>query len=272
MALHGATRKTGGSRAVIEVKVGVVPLERNWSMERKLRIAQYGCGQMSVYTMRYAMEKGADIVCAFGRSHNLGKDIGDIAGVAATLDSRHRARLWLSLTTMSQARKQQVESPQNALDRDAADLHAAVADLVRVYQFRDRDRICCHDISVTQCYALETLVEHGPLRLSALADRLFLDKSTTSRVVGTLVKKGYVEQGADAQDGRAIALNATRNGRSLCARITDDLVDQQKQLLQDLDPDVRAGVVRVLRRLAQAADARFRSGKACCAPSDDGCA
>ena len=178
---------------------------------------------------------------------------------------------------MSQAVKQEHESPATALDRDAADLQSAVADLVRVYQFRDRDRICCHDISVTQCYALETLVEHGPLRLSALADRLFLDKSTTSRVVGTLVKKGYVEQGADAHDGRAIALNATRKGRSLCARITGDLVDQQKQLLQDLDPDVRAGVVQVLRRLAQAADARFRSGtvagegKACCAPSDDVC-
>src|SRR5215217_8992063 len=146
------------------------------------------------------------------------------------------------------------------LELDAAALHAAVSDLVRVYQFRDRDRICCHDISVTQCYALETLVEHGPLRLSSLADRLFLDKSTTSRVVGTLVKKGYVEQGVDAQDGRAIALSVTRKGRSLCGRITDDLVDQQKQLLQDLDPDVRTGVVQVLRRLAQAADARFRSG------------
>ena len=151
---------------------------------------------------------------------------------------------------MPQKVKQQHESPETALDRDAAELHTAVADLVRVYQFRDRDRICCHDISVTQCYALETLVEHGPLRLSALADRLFLDKSTTSRVVGTLVKKGYVEQSDDAQDGRAIALNATRKGRNLCGRITDDLVDQQKQLLQDLDPDVRAGVVQVLRRLA----------------------
>src|SRR5262245_55668587 len=83
------------------------------------------------------------------------------------------------------------------LDRDAADLQAAVADLVRVYQFRDRDRICCHDVSVTQCYALETLVAHGPLRLSGLAERLFLDKSTTSRVVAALVKKGYVEQGPD---------------------------------------------------------------------------
>ena len=179
---------------------------------------------------------------------------------------------------MSSATKEQLETPEATLGRDAADLQAAVADLVRVYQFRDRDRICCHDISVTQCYALETLVEHGSMRLSALADRLFLDKSTTSRVVTTLVKKGYVEQGPDAQDGRAIAVRATRKGRNLCARITDDLVGQQKQLLQDLDPEVRTGVVQVLRRLTQAADARFRSGtvsggaKICCAPSDDACA
>ena len=162
------------------------------------------------------------------------------------------------------------------LEHDAAELQAAVADLVRVYQFRDRDRICCHDISVTQCHALESLVEHGPMRLSALAERLFLDKSTTSRVVGTLVKKGYVEQGADAEDGRAIALRVTRQGRSLCARITDDLVEQQRLLLQDLDPEIRSGVVEVLRRLARAADARFRSGTldgkaSCCVPSDGTC-
>ena len=114
-----------------------------------------------------------------------------------------------------------------ALDRDAAALQTAVADLVRVYQFRDRDRICCHDISVTQCYALETLVDRGPMRLGALAERLFLDKSnTTSRVVGSLVKKGYVEQQAEAGDKRATALLATPRGRRLCARITQDLVTQ----------------------------------------------
>ncbi len=53
-------------------------------MDRKLRIAQYGCGKMSVYTMRYAIEKGAEIVCAFGRSSNIGKDIGEIAGIGKT--------------------------------------------------------------------------------------------------------------------------------------------------------------------------------------------
>jgi DNA-binding MarR family transcriptional regulator len=110
------------------------------------------------------------------------------------------------------------------------------------------------------------------MRLSALATRLFLDKSTTSRVVGTLVRKGYVEQRADARDGRATTLSATRQGRTLCARITGELVAQQKLLLQDLDPAVRSGVVQVLRRLAHAADARFRSGVSAgsgtCGPAD----
>jgi MarR family transcriptional regulator, 2-MHQ and catechol-resistance regulon repressor len=144
--------------------------------------------------------------------------------------------------------------------RAAAALHAAVSDLVRVYQFRDRDRICCHDISVTQCYALELLAERGPLRMGALAEQLFLDKSTTSRVVTTLVRKGYVEQKPDAADGRAVALSVTRAGRGLYERITDDLVEQQEALLSDLDPALRDGVTRVIRRLAEAADARFRSG------------
>ena len=162
------------------------------------------------------------------------------------------------------------QTRKSALDRDAEGLQAAVADRVRVYQFRDRDSICCHDVSVTQCYALETLVEHGPLRLGALAQRMFLEKSTMSRVVATLVKKGYVEPHADPSDGRALALRATRRGRALCRRITDDLVAQQRQLLGDLDPAVRAGVIDVIRRLAHAADARFRSrvsvGDSCCGP------
>jgi DNA-binding MarR family transcriptional regulator len=98
------------------------------------------------------------------------------------------------------------------------------------------------------------------MRLGELTDRLFLDKSTTSRVVRTLVKKGYVEQRADPRDGRATAISATRAGRTLCAKITNALVEQQQALLADFDPEVRAGVIDVVGRLARAADARFRAG------------
>ncbi len=177
---------------------------------------------------------------------------------------------------MTRATTTAADVKPTALEHDAVALQTAVADLVRVYQFRDRDRICCHDISVTQCHALETLIEHGPMRLGALAEGLLLDKSTTSRVIGTLVKKGYVEQQAEASDRRATRLQATPKGRRLCARITEDLVEQQKELLQEMAPDVRAGVIQVIRGLARAADARFRAGvsagssASCCAPGENG--
>src|SRR5947208_16550647 len=104
-------------------------------------------------------------------------------------------------------------------NEEATRLYAALSDLVRVYQFRDRDRICCHDISVTQCYALEALVAGGPQTLNQLAGTLLLDKSTASRVLDALVAKGYATRKPHPEDGRAVLLAATAQGRRLYERI-----------------------------------------------------
>lgn len=51
-------------------------------MNRKVKVAQYGCGKMSVYLMRYVIEHGGELVAAFDTNPAvIGKDTGELMGM-----------------------------------------------------------------------------------------------------------------------------------------------------------------------------------------------
>jgi MarR family transcriptional regulator, 2-MHQ and catechol-resistance regulon repressor len=152
-----------------------------------------------------------------------------------------------------------------ALARDTEELYDALEDLLRVYQFRDRDRICCFDVSVSQCYALEGLVRRGPMTLNDLAAYLYLDKSTASRVVDALERKGYVARSPHPRDRRAVLLEPTPKGRELEGTIRESILAEERQLLADFTPEVRQAMTLLIRRLARAASASIAAGgESCC--------
>jgi DNA-binding MarR family transcriptional regulator len=150
-----------------------------------------------------------------------------------------------------------------ALRSDVAAFSEAIQDLLRLYQFRDRERICCYDITVSECYALEALLRGGPQTLNEVARALRLDKSTASRVIRSVEEKGYVLRGAHPEDGRALVLEISTRGRALVDRIQADLEARYRSLLEGVDAESRRAVLTVIRRL----HAEAACGPACGEPA-----
>lgn len=138
------------------------------------------------------------------------------------------------------------------LRADALALQQALTDLVRAYQSRDREAICCYDISLGQSHALERLTREGPMTMSEVASALFLEKSSASRLVDGLVKKGYVVRRADPDDGRSVRIEVTKRGRALSERLEEDLVAERSALLADFSDRERRTIVSAMGKLAQA--------------------
>ena len=152
-----------------------------------------------------------------------------------------------------------------SLQADAEALRRALSELVRVIQFRDRDRACCYGVSVSQCYALKAVADAGALTINELAAHLYLDKSTASRVAGGLVRHGLLQRRADPDDARSVRLTLTSRGRALHERILGDLDAEYASLLQDFEPEVRSAVTELTARVTGALAARVEaSGGSCC--------
>ena len=143
------------------------------------------------------------------------------------------------------------------LQMDAFDLQEALSELVQACQFRDRKATYYHGISVTQCYALSSVAAHWAMTLSELASELYLDKSTTSRVVDSLVEKGYARRARDSEDARALSIEPTEKGIALSSRIQRDLLKETRNLIADDSPAVRRAAIRVVARLARLASKKF---------------
>ncbi len=153
---------------------------------------------------------------------------------------------------------------RKALERDAAALQRVLTELIRVYQFRDRDAVCCYDVSPGQCHGLERLANRGPMSLNEFAASLYLEKSSASRLADGLERKGYLTRKPRVDDARYLQLELTKRGRTLHDRIERDLIEERAQVLADLTEEERKLVIESIARLCGAASARVSTEAGCC--------
>jgi len=145
-------------------------------------------------------------------------------------------------------------------------MHQVTKELSRRYQFRDRNAICCHGLSVTQCYTLDALADGGVLTVTALARHLFLAVSTVTRILEPLERKDLVRRRQGTGDRREVRVAITPRGRALLGRIRADLVATQRALIAPLARAEREAVLKTLEGLVEAVT-RWQDG---CGPGGCG--
>jgi MarR family 2-MHQ and catechol resistance regulon transcriptional repressor len=153
-------------------------------------------------------------------------------------------------------REKHRSAARTAVERDAAALFAVMTDLLRYYQFRDRDRMGYHGLTITQSYVMEALIRRGGITLNDLAVEMNLDKSTLSRVVDGLERKRAVKRTANPTDGRSTLIQATPSGRRRRELIEADIIAENAEVIAGFTAPVRRKLVELIAALTRAARQR----------------
>lgn len=139
---------------------------------------------------------------------------------------------------------------------DGKKIYQALSDLARRYQFRNRDEVCCYGLTVSQCYALQSLFDEGEMSSSALSARLGLDLSTTTRLLDQLSRKKLILRARSSEDARVRNIRLTDAGSRLISRIENDFGTMLAQALDEFDPKVIKVLPDILRALTGSLDCR----------------
>lgn len=149
------------------------------------------------------------------------------------------------------------------IDTQAERMHRLTKELLRKYQLRDRNEIICCGVSISQCYALDILGDHGEMTMQSLAQKMFLDKSTTSRIADPLVQRKLVSRRFDDADRRIIMVGLTAAGAKLLGGMRSSQIDSQRQILERVSPAQRRQLIESLEILSNAVHDWLAT---CCVP------
>ncbi|MBA3867896.1 MAG: MarR family transcriptional regulator [Anaerolineae bacterium] len=105
-----------------------------------------------------------------------------------------------------------------------------------------------HDVSIIQIRLLGVLRDREP-GMMELAKFLNLDKSSVTGLVDRAERRGLVQRTTTPEDGRAIRVSVTANGRELIAEVTAEIEGEIHTLVAGLSDDERKQMTAIASRI-----------------------
>lgn len=124
--------------------------------------------------------------------------------------------------------------------------------LIRTLGLHQPDRTPCgQPVSVAEAHALLELGREPGLSQNGLAARLRLEKSTVSRIVSALEKRGWVARRRNPHDTRVVHVHLTDAGRDAAATLAASRQAKFERIFAAIPPAERYAVLSSLDTLLQ---------------------
>jgi DNA-binding MarR family transcriptional regulator len=108
------------------------------------------------------------------------------------------------------------------------------------------------DFSLSEMFALLALSAEAPLSQQGLAEQLQLEKSTVSRLITHLERRGWVKRVRDLHDTRMFRVQLSDAGHTKAELLIRSLAQRHERLLAALKPDEQEALAYGLSALVRA--------------------
>jgi len=144
-----------------------------------------------------------------------------------------------------------VSTDDRASSRVLGDLEAEFAALWQLRKVRAREfaTLLHPQLDPTALPLIGELGGHGPLRPTALAERLHLDLSTVSRQLTAVSRLGLVQRFADPDDARARLVDLTPEAREKFTGYRRRMLAQWRRSVESWDVGDVETLTKLLQRL-----------------------
>jgi DNA-binding MarR family transcriptional regulator len=128
------------------------------------------------------------------------------------------------------------------------ELTDALIGICRQFGAAERTAICCGDVNVAQCVALQFL-KAGAQTVSALADYMGVTRGSATKLADGMEEKGWIVRVRDEDDGRRVLLQLSPDGIKLASELRQRTESLVNVTVNDLDKNDVKTLLRALQLL-----------------------
>jgi DNA-binding MarR family transcriptional regulator len=129
------------------------------------------------------------------------------------------------------------------IKENTKELMYVLSGLSQVLRCCCRDEAFCEGVTFHQFMILDAVAKEKELHMADLHKLLSVEKSTTTRLVNPLIKKGLIRRDKADHDSRAIKLTLTGKGKETHKNVQVCLTDFFQRVLGNLPAKKRADVL-----------------------------